>query len=67
MSRWFIRRVLDIIPDVDRFDLTAYVAEGFNIGVEPLLVNLVLLATYLYLWVLLAFYLMKWREIAAST
>jgi len=29
--RWLIRRILNVIPDVDRFDLTTYVAEGFNI------------------------------------
>jgi hypothetical protein len=67
VSRWFIRRLLDIIPDVDHFDLTAYVAEGFNIAPGQLLAGLLLLGLYLYLWVLLAYYLMKWREIAGST
>jgi ABC-type transport system involved in multi-copper enzyme maturation permease subunit len=70
-SRWLLRRVLDIIPDVDRFDLTSYVAEGFNInfvfGASPLLLQGVLLVMYLYLWALLAYYLMKWREIASAT
>ena len=37
--RWFIRRVLDLIPDVDRYDLTAYVGEGFNIPVAQLLLD----------------------------
>src|SRR5438552_16641759 len=62
VSRWLIRRVLDIIPDVDHFDLTGYVAEGFNIAPGQLLAGLLLLGLYLYLWVLLAYYLMKWRE-----
>jgi ABC-type transport system involved in multi-copper enzyme maturation permease subunit len=67
VSRWLIRRLLDIIPDVDRFDLTSYVAEGFNISSGQLAVNLVLLVLYLFPWALLAYYLMKWREIASST
>src|SRR5205085_5346597 len=31
--RWIMRRVLNIIPYVDQFDWTNYVAEGFNIGI----------------------------------
>jgi len=67
VARWIINRVMMIIPDVDRFDLTTFVAEGFNIGAGHLLVSLVLLGLYLFPWALLAFYLMKWREIASST
>lgn len=65
--RWFIRRVLDIIPDVDRYDLTAYVGEGFNIPIAQLLLDFGTLAFYLLPWIILAYYLMKWREIAAPT
>jgi ABC-type transport system involved in multi-copper enzyme maturation permease subunit len=65
--RWFIRRVLDLIPDVDRYDLTVYVGEGFNISVAQLLLDFGSLAFYLLPWVILAYYLMKWREIAAPT
>jgi ABC-type transport system involved in multi-copper enzyme maturation permease subunit len=65
--RWFIRRILDIIPDVDRYDLTTYVGEGFNIPATQLLLDWGLLALYLLPWIVLAYYLMKWREIAAPT
>jgi len=65
--RWFIRRVLDIIPDVDRYDLTSYVGEGFNIPAAQLLLDFGVLALYLLPWIVLAYYLMKWREIAAPT
>jgi hypothetical protein len=65
--RWFVRRVLDIIPDVDRFDLTKYVAEGFDIGGGSLLLTLLYLVGYLLPWAILAYYLFKWREIAAPT
>ena len=66
--RWFIRRVLNIFPDVDRFSFTDRVANGFDIGVigQDLLPTLVLLVGYLLPWVLLGFYLMKSREIARA-
>jgi len=65
--RWFIRLLLEILPDVNRFSLTNYVAEGFNVPVEQLGVKLVLLAGYLVPWLVLSYYLMKWREIAGPT
>lgn len=65
--RWLIRRVLDLIPDVDRYDLTAYVGEGFNIPFVQLLLDFGALSLYLLPWVVLAYYLLKWREIAAPT
>ena len=42
--RWVIRRVLDFLPDVDRFSLTDYVAEGFNISATQLGLAALLLA-----------------------
>jgi hypothetical protein len=65
--RWVIERVLNVIPDVDRFDLTSYVAEGFNIPGSQLLLNLLLLVMYLLPWAVLGYYLLKWREVASST
>jgi ABC-type transport system involved in multi-copper enzyme maturation permease subunit len=65
--RWFIRRVLDLIPDVNRYDLSSYVAEGFNITLTQLLLDFGIMALYVLPWVVLAYYLMKWREIAAPT
>jgi ABC-type transport system involved in multi-copper enzyme maturation permease subunit len=63
-AQWVYRRILNMIPDVDRFDFTAYVAEGFNIpGVELLLAFLVLVG-YLLPWAVLAYYLLKSREVA---
>ncbi|HEY7311172.1 MAG TPA: hypothetical protein VH643_17560 [Gemmataceae bacterium] len=65
--RWFIRRVLDLIPDVSRYDLTDYVKEGFNIPTMTLLYNCGALTLYLLPWIVLGYYLLKWREIAAPT
>jgi ABC-type transport system involved in multi-copper enzyme maturation permease subunit len=65
--RWFIRRVLDLIPDVDRYDLTSYVGEGFNIPATQLLLDVGVLGLYLLPWFIAAYYLLKWREIAGPT
>jgi ABC-type transport system involved in multi-copper enzyme maturation permease subunit len=65
--RWLIGRLLDIVPDVNRFDLSFNVAEGFNISADQLVLNLLMLILYLLPWAVLAFYLIKWREIAAPS
>jgi hypothetical protein len=63
--RWTMGRVFDLIPDVDRFDLTLFVSEGFDVSSGQLLASLLLLIGYLLPWAVLAFYLLKWREIAS--
>jgi ABC-type transport system involved in multi-copper enzyme maturation permease subunit len=65
--RFFIRRLLDLIPDVDRYDLTAYVSDGFNIPITEILLNVGALALYLLPGMVLAYYLLRSREIAAPT
>lgn len=65
--RWVVRRLLDILPDVDRYSLTAYVGEGFNIPGAQLLLHTLILLGYLLPWALLAYYLLRWREIAGPT
>ena len=65
--RWTMGRVFDLIPDVDRFDLTLFVAEGFNVSLGQLAVTLALLVAYLLPCAVLAFYLLKWREVASNT
>jgi ABC-type transport system involved in multi-copper enzyme maturation permease subunit len=65
--RWFIRRILDLIPDVDRYDLTTFVGEGFNIPWTQLLLDCGALSLYLLPWFVVAYYLLKWREIAGPT
>ena len=63
--RWLLRRVMNVIPDVDRYGLTDYVAQGFSIGPDFLLLNLITLVGYVLPWLVAAYYLMKAREIAA--
>ena len=62
---WVFRRVQNVIPDVESFTWTQFVAEGFNINAEYLVVNLLVTAGYLLPWGVLAYYLMKSREVAA--
>src|SRR5207244_4352639 len=61
VSRWGMRLFLKILPDVDRYDLHQYVAEGFDISWSQVLFldNLWPLLGYLLPWALLAFYLMR--------
>jgi hypothetical protein len=47
-------------------DWTDFVAEGFNIGgMNMVLLHLIVLLGYLLPCALVAYYLMKWREVAA--
>lgn len=62
---WLMNRFLNLIPDVESFSWTQFVQEGFNINVEYLVMNLIVLVGYLLPWGVLAYYLMKSREIAA--
>jgi ABC-type transport system involved in multi-copper enzyme maturation permease subunit len=63
---FLLSRLLSAIPDVARFDLTHFVGQGFDISAGVLLWdNVVPLAGYLVAWLVLAFYLIQFREIAA--
>ena len=62
---WFVRRIQNVIPDVESFSWTHFVSEGFNINTEYLVVNLLIMIGYLLPWGVLAYYLMKSREVAA--
>jgi hypothetical protein len=63
--RWVLRRLLNVIPDVDRLDWSDKVAEGFNIALAgDIGLSFLAVLAYLLPWGLLAYYLMKSREIA---
>jgi hypothetical protein len=62
--RWVIRRFMDFIPDIDRFDLTNNLAEGFNISGGQLFLLVGVLLGYLIPCGILAYYLLHWREVA---
>jgi hypothetical protein len=63
---WWIGRIMNLIPDVGRHDLHQYVANGFDIGWFDVLFldNFLPLVGYLLPWAIVAYYLMKYREIA---
>ena len=65
LFRWLLRRLLDVIPDPERFTWSKYLAQGFNIPIDFMLLNVLFLAAYLAPWMLMAYYLMRSREIAA--
>jgi hypothetical protein len=63
---FLLRGFLHLVPNVDRFDLTNYVAQGFDISGGLLLWDNVLpLVGFLLPCAVLAFYLIRSREIAA--
>jgi hypothetical protein len=63
--KWLLRRMTNVIPDVDRFGLSDYVAQGFDIGLGFILWNILCIIAYVLPWLVAAYYLMKAREIAA--
>lgn len=63
--KWLLRRMMNVIPDVDKFGLSDYVAQGFDIGLGFILWNVLCIAAYVLPWLVAAYYLMKAREIAA--
>jgi hypothetical protein len=62
---WTARRIQNMVPDVEALNWSNFVAEGFNINTEYLVVNLLVTFGYLLPWAILAYYLMKSREVAA--
>jgi hypothetical protein len=65
--RWILNACLKVIPDYNRFDLKDFVAQGFDIPWAHLTMNWLYLTGYLLLWAILAYYLMKAREVANPT
>lgn len=67
---WVLRRILNLLPDLERLDMTDYVAQGFDISIffrdDSLALRAALLIAYLLPWVVLAYYLMRSREIAST-
>lgn len=62
---WLIRRVQNMIPDVESFTWDHFVGEGFNVNGEYLILNLLVALGYLIPWFVFGYYMMKFREVAA--
>jgi hypothetical protein len=67
--RWVLGHVMKLIPDINRFDLSKFVANGFDISwLDVLLVdNFLRLIGYVLPWIVLGYYLIKYREVANPT
>ena len=63
--QWVLHMLMKILPDVDRFSWTNYVASGFAVPWAEIVINTLVLVGYLLPWAVLAYYLMKSREVAA--
>lgn len=62
---WLMRRIVNLIPDIDSYSWTKYLAEGFSVPLECMAMNLLTTVGYLLPWFVLSFYLIRSREIAA--
>jgi hypothetical protein len=62
--QWLIRRLQNVIPDVEGYAWSHFVREGFNVNYEFLAMNAICLFGYLLPWTVLAFYLLRSREVA---
>lgn len=64
LFRWTMRRIINVIPNMERFSWSEFVADGFLVPNEDLLWCFLEAFGYLSLWAVLGHYLMKWREVA---
>jgi ABC-type transport system involved in multi-copper enzyme maturation permease subunit len=62
--QWFLRRIFNVIPNMERLSWEQYVAKGFNIPLEDMSLNFLFVLAYLGMWAVLGHYLIKWREVA---
>lgn len=56
---------MNIVPDVYSYSWSGYLSEGFNVPIEGLVMNLVVTTGYLLPWLILGYFLMRSREVAA--
>ncbi|HEY2787635.1 MAG TPA: ABC transporter permease [Fimbriiglobus sp.] len=61
---WVIRRFANLVPDVEGFSWSHFLREGFNVDFQYLVMNLLCLIGYLLPWGVLAYYLLRSREVA---
>ncbi len=61
---WIVRRFINIVPDLEAYRWTHFLSEGFDIPIEYLAMNVVVLIGYVLPWFILAFFLLRSREVA---
>lgn len=62
--RWTMRRIINVIPNMERFTWSEFVADGFLVPNEDMFWCFLETVGYLSLWAVLGHFLIKWREIA---
>lgn len=62
---WAFRQFFNILPEIDAFNWTNYLKEGFNINGEYMIMNFLVLIGYILPWAVLSYYLLRNREVAA--
>jgi hypothetical protein len=62
--RFLLSRVMKLFPDVEPYDLKELVAQGFDVSLQRLLMDLIQVSIYLVPFALLAYYLLRSREVA---
>jgi hypothetical protein len=66
LTRYLFRGLLYVIPDPDRFWYTNYVAEGFSVSFQLMCMSGLEVLKFGIPFALMAYYLMKWREVASA-
>jgi hypothetical protein len=64
-AAWAIGHIQKVFPDLESSHWGDFVSEGYNISSEYLVVNLLVTFGYLLPWAILAYWMMKLREVAA--
>jgi hypothetical protein len=62
--QWMMRRIFNVIPNMERLSWEQHVGKGFNIPLSEMCLTFLFVAGYLSIWFVLGHYLIKWREIA---
>jgi hypothetical protein len=65
MAEFGYRHIMKVFPDLDGSYWGDFVSEGYNINTEYLILNLLVTFGYLLPWAILAYWMMKLREVAA--
>jgi hypothetical protein len=64
-AQWVYRQILKVFPDLSDSDYGDFVSEGYNVNSQWVVVTLLTTFGYLLPWAILAYWMMKLREIAA--
>jgi hypothetical protein len=65
VAGWVYGQIDKLFPDLESSDWNDFVSEGYNISSEYLILNLLMTFGYLLPWAILAYWMMRLREVAA--